>query len=188
MQTVGLHKPIQIANVDYLVQSLSKAGVLMKIEILGIDHIYIAVSDLLQSTTFYDKVMRLLGFHKGTDSIGGQPHVHYFNYAIQYTIRPAKTGAAMHDPFVPGLHHLCFQVANRDVVDKIAGGLQKLSIEVSEPRIYPDYGVDYYAIYFKDPDNIELEVVNRTKIRNIIQNNWEKLEHFENPLSKAGLI
>jgi glyoxylase I family protein len=31
-------------------------------EIIGIDHIYIAVSDLQQSETFYDRVMPVLGF------------------------------------------------------------------------------------------------------------------------------
>jgi len=73
-------------------------------------------------------------------------------------------------------------------VDDATQGLRKLGIVVSEPRIYPEYGADYYAIYFKDPDGIELEIVTRTRIRNIIRDNWEKLEHFENPLSKAGLV
>ena len=67
----------------------------MTLEVLGIDHIYIAVSDLAQSTAFYDGVMKLLGFRKGTDPIGGQPHVHYFNRALQYTLRPAKSDAVL---------------------------------------------------------------------------------------------
>ena len=160
----------------------------MTLEVLGIDHIYIAVSDLAHSTAFYDGVMKLLGFRKGTDPVGGQPHVHYFNRALQYTLRPAKSDAVAHDPLVPGLHHLCFQVADISAIDKAAQGLRKLGIEVSEPRYYPEYGADYYAVYFKDRDEIELEIVNRTRIRNIIHDNWEQLEHFENPLSKAGLI
>ena len=160
----------------------------MKLEVLGIDHIYITVSDLALSIAFYDRVMRLLGFHKGTNSIGEQPHIHYFNRTIQYTLRPAKPDAAPHDPLVPGLHHLCFQVADVNAVDEAAQGLQNVGVEISEPRFYPEYGADYYAIYFKDPDNIMLEIVCRTHIRNIICNHWEKLEHFEDPLSKAGLL
>jgi len=123
----------------------------MTLEVLGIDHIYIAVSDLARSAAFYDSVMKLFGFRKGTDLVGGQPHVHYFNRVLQYTIRPARLSAT-HDPLVPGLHHLCFQVANRNEVDEMAQGLRRLDIEVSTPRIYPEYGTDYYAIYFKDPD------------------------------------
>ncbi|MCE5294951.1 MAG: VOC family protein [Chlamydiales bacterium] len=160
----------------------------MTLEVLGIDHIYITVSDLERSTVFYDGVMKLLGFHKGTDSIGGQPHTHYFNRAFQYTLRPAKPDAAAHDPLVPGLHHLCFQVADTEAVDEATKGLRKLGIATSEPRIYPEYGVDYYAIYFKDPDGIKLEIVNRTRIRNLIRDNWAKLQHFEDPLNKAGLL
>ena len=160
----------------------------MALEVLGIDHIYITVSDLAQSTTFYDGVMKLLGFRKGSDPVGGQPHVHYFNRALQYTLRPARANAPVHDPYAPGLHHLCFQVTDMSTVDEAAQGIRKLGVEVSEPRLYPEYGADYYAVYFKDPDGIELEIVNRTRIRNIIRDQWEKLEHFENPLSKAGLI
>jgi glyoxylase I family protein len=163
-------------------------SIVMTIEVLSIDHIFVAVSDLARSVAFYDGVMKLLGFRKGTDPIGGQPHVHYFNRALQYTLRPAKSDAVAHDPLVPGLHHLCFQVADNSVVDRVAQGLRNLGIEVSEPRLYPEYGSDYYAVYFKDPDKIELEIVNRTRLRKIIHDSWEKLESFENPLSKAGLV
>lgn len=50
----------------------------MTIEIIGLDHIYIAVFDLAVSENFYDPVMEYLGFRKGTDQIGGEQHVHYF--------------------------------------------------------------------------------------------------------------
>jgi catechol 2,3-dioxygenase-like lactoylglutathione lyase family enzyme len=160
----------------------------MALEVIGIDHIYITASDFARSELFYDRVMEYLGFRKGTDPVGGQPHAHYFNRAVQYTVRPAKPDALPHDPLVPGLHHLCFQVENRYVVDEAVQGLRELGIRVSEPRIYPDYGPDYYAIYFKDPDGIELEIVNRTRLRDLIQEHWGKLESFENPLSKAGII
>jgi len=36
----------------------------MSIEIIGIDHIYVAVSDLGRSEKFYDAVMTVLGFRK----------------------------------------------------------------------------------------------------------------------------
>ncbi|MBC7809436.1 MAG: VOC family protein [Akkermansiaceae bacterium] len=160
----------------------------MFIEVIGVDHAYIAVSDLARSTIFYDAVMRLLGFRKGTKPVGGQPHVHYFNRVFQYTLRPAKLDAPPHDPLVPGLHHLCFQVADRADVDVAADGLRQIGIVVSEPRLYPQYESDYYAIYFNDPDGIELEIVNRVHRREVIVEHWEKLTEFENPLSKAGLV
>lgn len=160
----------------------------MKFEVLGIDHIFISVSELPRSTAFYDQVLRLLGFRKGTDNVGGQPHVHYFNRGLQYTLRPAKPDSGAHDPLRPGLHHLCFQVPDMNAVDEVANELARLGVDVSAPRIYPEYGEDYYAIYFRDPDGIELEVVNRTGLRELIIDEWDKLTHFENPLSKSGLI
>lgn len=160
----------------------------MPLNVLGIDHLYITVSELAKSATFYDSVMKLLGFRKGTDSINGQPHLHYFNRVLQYTLRPADPNTSTHDPLAPGLHHICFQVTSRCEVDEAFQGLQKFGVEASEPRTYSEYGSDYYAVYFKDPDGIQLEIVNRTQTRDIIQKNWEKLESFENPLSKAGLV
>ena len=160
----------------------------MALEVLGIDHIYITVSDLELSTAFYDKVMKVLGFRKGTGQVGGQPHVHYFNRVLQYTLRPARADVLTYDPDGPGLHHLCFKVRDVSAVDVAALGFQRSGIEISEPCLRPEYGADYYAAYFKDPDGIELEIVNRTGLRDIINDNWEELEDFENPLSKAGLV
>ncbi len=160
----------------------------MAIEIIAIDHIYITVSQLERSEVFYDGVMRLLGMRKGDGLVGGQRHVNYFKPIIQYTLRPAKPGASGHDAYVPGLHHLCFQVMQKSEVDEAAGGLEELGVKVSQPRLYPEYGADYYAIYFKDPDGIGLEIVNRTHIRRLIGDHWTELKEFENPLSKAGLL
>ena len=49
-------------------------------EIIGIDHIYLAVSDLDASQQFYDRVMLgVLGFRKNAFTLDGDPHVQYFN-------------------------------------------------------------------------------------------------------------
>ncbi len=44
------------------------------LEVTGIDHIYIAVRDLGRSEAFYDPVMKLLGFKKGTSPINNERH------------------------------------------------------------------------------------------------------------------
>ena len=160
----------------------------MPLDVVGLDHIYITVSDLDRSTAFYDRVMHLLGFHKGTMPVGGQPHVHYYNRVLQYTIRPAGPAAQPHNPNAPGLHHICFQVADQATVDAAAEGLRQLGVSCSEPRLYPEYGSDYYATYFRDPDGIELEIVNRIHRRTLIVQHWHELTEFENPLSKVGLL
>ena len=151
-------------------------------EVIGLDHIYLTVSDMAVAEPFYDQVMRLLGFHKGDMEIGGDPHAHYFNRVLQLSIRPARSQLA-HDPYAPGLHHLCLQVPATADVDAAADGLRKLGIEASPPRQYPEYHADYYATFFRDPDGIRLEIVSRTSHRTSLVQLWDSFKTFLNPLA-----
>ncbi|MGH7822721.1 MAG: VOC family protein [Candidatus Binatia bacterium] len=157
------------------------------IDIGGIDHVYVAVSDLARSEAFYDGVMKLLGFRKGTRPIAGERHAHYFNRETQYTIRPAR-GDAAHDPYSAGLHHLCFRAGGRAEVDEAYRGLRRLGIAASEPSLYPEYADDYYATFFDDPDGIRLEIVALRRMRTLVREKWDRLTEFEDPLAKAGLL
>ena len=58
-------------------------------------------------------------------------------------------------------------------MDAAAGLLLECGVEVSEPRLYPEYTPDYYATFFHDPDGIELEIVNRFKARDEAVENWD---------------
>jgi catechol 2,3-dioxygenase-like lactoylglutathione lyase family enzyme len=140
----------------------------MEVEVLGVDHVYIAVRDLDRSQRFYDRVMSVLGFRKVARPLaGGDFHAHYFNRSrsVQLTIRPARDRVRDHDPYSPGLHHLCLRVADRAAVDAVARRLRRLGIPASEPRLYPEYYEDYYATFFSDPDGIRLEVVNQLQVK-----------------------
>ena len=159
----------------------------MPIEVTAVDHIYVAVADLVRSEAFYDAVMKLLGFRKGTTPIAGERHLHYFNPVTQYTIRPAKSPGAIHDPYAPGLHHLCFRVASTAEVDEAARELRALGVDASAPRLHPEYAADYYATFFPDPDGLRLEIVAHRRMRTLIREHWAELTEFENPISKAGL-
>lgn len=160
----------------------------MALQVTGIDHIYVTVSNLHRSEEFYDKVMKLLDFRKGNNTVGGEPCVHYYNPYFQYTLRQAQPGANAHNPLAPGLNHLCFQVPDNNAVDTAARELQSFGVLVSTPQLYPEYAADYYAIYFTDPDGIRLEIVNQTRIRNVIRERWNELDTFENPLKKIRAI
>ena len=160
----------------------------MPIEVTGVDHIYIAVMDIGRSEAFYDPIMKLLGFRKGTTPVGGERHLHYFNQVTQYTIRPAKLSARKHDPYSPGLHHVCFRVQRQTDVDAAAKALRDVGVEVTAPGLYPEYAADYYATFFSDPDCIRLEIVAHCRRRSLIRDHWSELTEFEDPLSKAGLL
>ncbi len=152
-------------------------------EVIGLDHIYVTVSDFTGSEAFYDRVMSALGFRKGDKPIGGDRHAHYFNRSLQYTIRPAKDATRSHDPYATGLHHICFQVRDRAAVDEAYRLLGELEVEATEPAEYPEYNDDYYATFFTDPDGIRLEVVARSRHREAIVTHWSKFRVFLNPVA-----
>jgi len=143
------------------------------VEVIGIDHVYVTVSDLRGSERFYDRAMGVLGFRKRRGTIGGDPHVHYYNRHYGYSLRPAREGAPGHDPYAPGLHHFCFRVIDEAAVDRAAGELREAGVEATEPRLYPEYAPDYYATFFADPDGVRLEVTNFRETRRRLMYDWE---------------
>lgn len=153
---------------------------------VGLDHLYISVSDFARAEAFYDPLMEFLGFRKGDKVVGGDPHAHYFNRVTQYSIRPAKSAGPRHDPYAPGLHHVCFQVADRPDVDEAFRFLRDAGIEATEPRVYPEYNDDYYATFFPDPDGIRLEIVARSRHRKAIVARWHELRVFLNPFAELA--
>ena len=148
----------------------------MPVEVIGIDHVFFAVRDLRVSEEFYDRVMGVLGFRKGEASIGGDPHIIYYNRRFVYSLRSAREGSPDHDPYAPGLHHFCFRVVDEAAVNRVAVELVDTGVAVTEPRYYPEYGPDYYATFFEDPDGIRLEVMNFRELRRKIMYDWEARE------------
>ena len=145
----------------------------MPVEVIGIDHIFVTVRDLRSSEEFYDRVMDVLGFRKWETPISGDLHVIYYNRYYAYSLRPARESAPDHDPYAPGLHHFCFRVVDEAAVDRAAIELRTVSVEATEPRYYPEYGPDYYATFFSDPDGVRLEVMNFRERRRKIMYDWE---------------
>ena len=130
----------------------------MPVEVIGIDHVYLAVRDLPTSEAFYDLAMHVLGYRKATSTIAGDPHVHYYNRQFGFSLRPARPGTPTHDPYAPGLHHFCFRVEDEGAVDRASEELGAAGVAVTPPRLYPQYAPDYYAAFFTDPDGVRLEI------------------------------
>jgi len=141
-------------------------------EVIGIDHVYITVSDRPRSEAFYDLLMlNVLGFHKNTFTLNGAPHIQYFNRYFGYILRPAVT-PARHDAGSPGLHHFCFGVESADDVQSVAAELRASGIAATEARLYPEYADDYWATFFADPDGIRLEITNYRQERRDRHDKW----------------
>lgn len=145
-----------------------------EVEVTGLDHVYLAVRDLDASQRWYDRAMGALGFRKVARPLaGGDLHVHYFNRTLQITLRPARDLERGHDPYAPGLHHLCLRVSDAAAVDAAQGELERRGIDASVPRLYPEYDEDYYATFLTDPDGLRLEVVNHLAVRKETAERWD---------------
>lgn len=146
----------------------------LPVEVIGIDHLYIAVSDMARAEIFYDKVFAVLGFRKNTFCLNDEAHVQYYNRHFGYVLRPARSKQA-HDPYAPGLHHFCFRVGTAAEVERLARRLNACGIEASPARHYPDYAPDYVATFFTDPDGIRLEITNYREERRQRHDHWNDL-------------
>jgi len=142
------------------------------VEAIGIDHIYVTVSDLTISEAFYDKaLMQCLGFRKNQFAFGEDAHVQYYNKHFGFVLRPARVEAG-HQPYAPGLHHFCFRVDSQQDVQAVAEKLREQGIQASNARLYPEYAEDYVATFFNDPDGLKLEITNYRQERRTRHDDW----------------
>jgi catechol 2,3-dioxygenase-like lactoylglutathione lyase family enzyme len=107
-------------------------------DVTGIDHIYITVSDMARSQAFYTTVLgQVLGFRHNSFTLGGDPHVQFYNRHFGYVLRPARL-ATPHQPYAPGLHHFCLRVDTVADVAQAAQALQAAGIAATDAKLYPD--------------------------------------------------
>lgn len=141
--------------------------------ITGIDHIYISVSDLTVAESFYDRAFTALGFRKNRFSLGGEPHVQYYNRHFGYVLRPARAKTP-HDPYAPGLHHLCLRVETVEDVRAAAAALRSAGVAASPPALHEEYAPDYWATFFNGPDGVRLEITNYRLERRERHDHWHQ--------------
>ena len=128
-----------------------------------ISHVDLAVRELDRSLAFYRELLGPIGWPNMHEVEGerGEP-IHYLwgPEVGSVGIRQAQSETSgPYDRYSVGLHHLCFGVWDRSIVDERAGWLRENAVEIeSEPREY-DYQPGYYAVFFYDPDGITLEIV-----------------------------
>jgi catechol 2,3-dioxygenase-like lactoylglutathione lyase family enzyme len=146
----------------------------MDAEVIGIDHVYLTVSSLERSVPFYDRLlMDVLGFRKNTFTLAGDPHVQYYNRHFGIVLRPARVAERAHDPYAPGLHHLCLRVPERPDVEAAARALAAAGLPATPARLFPEYAPDYWATFIEDPDGLRLEITNFSAERRARMEHWE---------------
>ena len=118
--------------------------------------------------TFYDKFLPILGFdiNKKVNAYIKEHDFHVIEYShelLAFAItspREAFKNDSINRRKPGALHHLAFKAKSRAEVDNAYQELLKIgAIIVSEPQIHTEYSENYYAVYFKDPENIKYEIV-----------------------------
>ena len=133
-----------------------------------IDHIQITVKDMKVAEAFYDRFLPILGFdiQRKVEAFIEEHDFHVIEYThelLAFAITSPRK--AFKNDLVnrrkPGsLHHLAFKAETREEVDIAYQKLLEIgAVIVSEPKLHPEYGENYYAVYFKDLENIKYEIV-----------------------------
>jgi catechol 2,3-dioxygenase-like lactoylglutathione lyase family enzyme len=126
-------------------------------EINGIAHIQLTVSDFPASREFYGRLLPFLGLTPVMDFDG-------FFYCVG-----GRTGVAISLPgdeyqgerFVQrrvGLHHVCFRARERGDVDEVYAFLKEIGAAVVHAPEEGHWAPGYYSVLFEDPNGIRLEV------------------------------
>ena len=129
------------------------------VQVIGIDHLVIRVSDLDRSKRFYDAVLGFMGFEIEWD-LGDI--VGWNNGVTMFWIGQADSQGRRHRRREGdvGYHHYAFELAERAQVDELHAFLLSQKVEIVDPpAAYPSYGEGYYAVFFRDPDGLRLEAM-----------------------------
>lgn len=123
------------------------------VQVVGVDHIVIRVSDYERSRNFYNRLLTFLEFEvigQFSDMTGWR------NGKTAFWIAAADAGTPRRqiDGCI-GLHHYALELRSRADVDELEAFLKIHEVDIVDPA--GEYYEDYYAIYFLDPDGIKLE-------------------------------
>lgn len=117
-----------------------------------LDHISIQCHDPAVSAAFFDAVLGAVG-GKRVLEFG---HSICYGYDAQpfFVIGPQETGQGFRET------HIAFSAPDRGAVRAFfnAAALQAAEI-LHEPRLWPEYHPNYFAVFVRDPDGNNIEAV-----------------------------
>jgi catechol 2,3-dioxygenase-like lactoylglutathione lyase family enzyme len=126
-------------------------------EINGIAHVMLTVSNFEACLPFYEALLEFLGLRPVFKLDG---YVYYVGGRTAVGIVRADPAHA-DDRFVqlrPGLHHICFRARERAQVDELHAFLQKRGATIVHPPEEGAWAPGYYSVLFEDPIGTRLEL------------------------------
>jgi catechol 2,3-dioxygenase-like lactoylglutathione lyase family enzyme len=125
-------------------------------EINGIAHTMLTVSDFPKCLPFYEKLLPFLGL-KPVYQVEG-----YLYYCVGgRTAMGIQLGDEPNGRFVQGrvgLHHVSFRARERGDVDTLYAFLQEIGATIVHPPEEGQWAPGYYSVLFEDPEGIRLEM------------------------------
>lgn len=117
-----------------------------------IHHLGIGLADPHAAEEYFDRLLiGYLGLDKErtTEAVAG-----WKGRGTRIYLYPVRGGAA------PGaLQHLAFTARTPGEVEAFPIWAVRNGIVTTAPRAYPEYGDDYYAVFFAGPEGLRLELV-----------------------------
>jgi glyoxylase I family protein len=129
-----------------------------------ISHVDLVVSSIEQSLPFRRGLLEPIGW-SGLREVAGECGETIYHLTVA---RPGLAARGLrekrseahgvpYDRYAVGVHHVCFEVPSREVVDERAGWLRAPGARMESGPAEYDYTPGYYAVFFHDPDGIKLE-------------------------------
>ena len=120
-------------------------------------HLGIGLIEPHKAEAFFDSL--LIGFLNLEKEITEEAVAGWKGRGMRFYLYPVRAGS------VPGsLQHLAFAARSRAEVDSFLPWASSQGIRIlSGPRAYPEYGGDYYAVFFEGPEGLRLELVHLTE-------------------------
>ena len=129
----------------------------MTIDINGMAHVILTVSQFEAARAFYGKLLPFFGMKNVFDG-----NDFYYCVGGRTAIGIQRCGEAhVAERFVQqrvGLHHLCLRARSREDVDRCAELLKELGAPIIRGPGENSWAPGYYSVLFEDPDGIRLEV------------------------------
>ena len=127
------------------------------IEINGMAHVILTVSQWDKAHAFYGELLPFLGLTKVYDGNNFLYHVGG-RTAVGISAPSAEHEGAAFEQKRVGLHHLCFRARERADVDELHAFLATLDAKIIRAPREDQWAPGYYSILFEDPDGIRLEL------------------------------
>ena len=127
------------------------------IDINGMAHVILTVSQFDLARTFYGKLLPEFGMKVVSDS---DKFFYCVGARTAIGIEPCDPSLAG-ERFLQqrvGLHHLCLRARSREDVDRCATLLKEMDAKIVRGPLEGTWAPGYYYVLFEDPDGIRLEV------------------------------